>query len=51
MELATDLETQGSSNTNNATIEVKMDNIGELETQRLIIRIEEVYRETSFVCK
>ena len=35
MELATDLEKQGSSNGSNATVEVKMDNIGEFETRRL----------------
>ena len=35
MELATDLEKQGSSNTSNATVEVKMDNIGKFETRRL----------------
>jgi len=28
MELATDLEKQGSSNSSNSTVEVKMDNIG-----------------------
>ena len=33
MELATDLEEQGSSNSSNATVEVKMDKIGEFETQ------------------
>lgn len=33
MDLATDLEKQGSSNSSNATVEVKMDNIGEFETQ------------------
>ena len=33
MELATDLEKQGSSNSSNATVEVKMHNIGEFETQ------------------
>lgn len=33
MDLATDLEKQGSSNSGNATVEVKMDNIGEFETQ------------------
>lgn len=29
MELATDLEKQGSSNNDNTTVDVKMDNIGE----------------------
>ena len=31
MDLATDLEKQGSSNSRNATVEVKMDNIGEFQ--------------------
>lgn len=35
MELATDLEKQGSSNSTNATVEVKIDNIGKFETRRL----------------
>jgi len=35
MELATDLEKQGSSNSSNSTVEVKMDNIGKFETRRL----------------
>lgn len=33
MELATDLEKQGSVNGSNATAEVKIDSIGEFETQ------------------
>jgi len=33
MELATDLEKQGSLNSSNTTVEVKMDNIGEFEIQ------------------
>ena len=33
MDLATDLEKQSSSNSSNATVEVKMDKIGEFETQ------------------
>ena len=32
MELATDLEEQGTSNSSNATVEVKIKNIGEFET-------------------
>lgn len=35
MELATDLEKEGSSNSSNSTVEVKMDNIGKFETRRL----------------
>lgn len=52
MELATDLEKQGSSNSDNATIEVKMDNIGEFETQRLHDSLlKEKYKWNSSVCK
>ena len=35
MDLATDLEKQGSLNSDNATIAIKMDNIGEFESHWL----------------
>lgn len=52
MELATDLEKQDSFNSDNATIEVKMDNIGEFETQRLDDSLlKKKYKWNASVCK